>query len=761
MAFRSAIGEHPCFKLISAQADSISPAGGVPSQVAADAKASSSTLVVRLLLASSLMLFLELALIRWLGANVIHLSYFSNFVLLGSFLGIGAGFLISRKSWSIWPASMPLLSILVVGVLWFPVTITNSPDRVRRHLFHLARNQRPARLARTAGHFRDGRRHRGRAGRSRRSLFRQTASADGIPLRSDRIVCRYPRRVHGAELSASAVGGLGFHRLHPLSGAGQPVPPACDLRLGGDAGRQAAAGDAGSRRRSRSPYYKVATREVDVAGQNMLIIGVNGVPHQLMAPAKWKSEEAEGIYRTPYLRLPGNSLDDVLIIGAGSGSDVAIALSKQARHVDAVDIDPRILQIGVEKNPDRPYADKRATMHTNDGRAFLESTSRKYDLHLFALPYSPTLVSGASQIRLELIPFTQEALASVREHLKPHGAFAMYNAYRERWLIDRLAGTAAAAFGHAPCVDTFDGVQAVITIGMTTADQRCETTWTPDFAGRRDCSGNRQFAVSLLQGRLVPCALYDYAARRSPDVPRHRTHAGRAAAGDAPLCRPVFHGGGVPAAGYAIMSATFAPLSGTTWFVNALVFASVLVIVLAAVETTRKFRTPSLPIVYAGIAASLALAWVIRPEWLLPLPFVPRLLAASLLAFLPIYLANVAFSKRFQNSSDSQLAFAINLMGAIVGGSCPVHAGADDRLQQSADRDRPALPRGFPPDAQGPPRVPDERCPSRRRRGGAAKNFEGEVRPRSTRAGRLAPALNTSGNHTAVESTGRFPVPAH
>ena len=41
------------------------------------------------------MLFLELALIRWLGSNVVHLSYFSNFVLLGSFLGIGLGFLIA------------------------------------------------------------------------------------------------------------------------------------------------------------------------------------------------------------------------------------------------------------------------------------------------------------------------------------------------------------------------------------------------------------------------------------------------------------------------------------------------------------------------------------------------------------------------------------------------------------------------------------------------------------------------------------------
>ena len=53
----------------------------------------------RILLASALMLFLELALIRWLGANIVHLSYFSNFVLLGSFLGIGIGFLISRKTW--------------------------------------------------------------------------------------------------------------------------------------------------------------------------------------------------------------------------------------------------------------------------------------------------------------------------------------------------------------------------------------------------------------------------------------------------------------------------------------------------------------------------------------------------------------------------------------------------------------------------------------------------------------------------------------
>ena len=57
--------------------------------------------------------------------------------------------------------------------------------------------------------------------------------------------------------------------------------------------------------------------------------------------------------------------------------------------------------------------------------------------------------------------------------------------------------------------------------------------------------------------------------------------------------------------------ATFALLFGTTWVVNALVFAGVLVIVLAAVETTRRFRTPPLPVVFAGIAASLAVCYLV------------------------------------------------------------------------------------------------------------------------------------------------------
>jgi hypothetical protein len=113
---------------------------------------------------------------------------------------------------------------------------------------------------------------------------------------------------------------------------------------------------------------------------------------------------------------------------------------------------------------------------------------------------------------------------------------------------------------------------------------------------------------------------------------------------------------------------SFALLFGTTWVVNAIVFGGVLIAVLLAVETTRRLRTPALPVVYAGIAVSLLVAYAVPNSALLALPLLPRVVAAVALAFTPIYLANVAFAKRFAVTDDSRAAFAVNILGAMVGG---------------------------------------------------------------------------------------------
>ena len=112
----------------------------------------------------------------------------------------------------------------------------------------------------------------------------------------------------------------------------------------------------------------------------------------------------------------------------------------------------------------------------------------------------------------------------------------------------------------------------------------------------------------------------------------------------------------------------FALWFGTTWFVNALVFFGILVAVLLAVEIARRVRLPGTAFLYALLAISLGVAWLVPPSALLALAGPSRLLAATALAFLPVFLANLIFAARFRDTARSTVAFGANLLGAMLGG---------------------------------------------------------------------------------------------
>jgi len=109
-------------------------------------------------------------------------------------------------------------------------------------------------------------------------------------------------------------------------------------------------------------------------------------------------------------------------------------------------------------------------------------------------------------------------------------------------------------------------------------------------------------------------------------------------------------------------------LFGTTWFVNALVFAGVLLSVLAAVAVSRRvtFRSPVR--LYLVLLASLVVAYFVRPSTLLDLDPLPRFFVAIVIAFFPIFTANLVFTQRFKDVGESTTAFGANLLGAMVGG---------------------------------------------------------------------------------------------
>ena len=86
---------------------------------------------VQLFLTSFLGLYAELLCIRWMPAHVRFLSYFTNFILLASFLGLGVGILSvrSQRKLPLGPRTFPLLLLfaaILIAVTKFELKIGSA-----------------------------------------------------------------------------------------------------------------------------------------------------------------------------------------------------------------------------------------------------------------------------------------------------------------------------------------------------------------------------------------------------------------------------------------------------------------------------------------------------------------------------------------------------------------------------------------------------------------------------------------------------------
>ena len=615
----------------------------------------------RLVLLSFVMLFIELALIRWIASDVVYISYFSNFVLLGSFLGIGIGFLRANATtnWFTWA---PVFLALLIGfILGFPVTVACAGQQII--FFGCRPNGLPIWIALPVIFIAVALVMASIAQGVARSFatfqpldayrFDILGSLGGIAAFTALSFLGAPPVVWGVVVCAVLC-----VLYRPSVRRAQLVAMAAMLIL---LGRESLDPD-----QSWSPYYKVSLFHIR---RGLEALNVNGIPHQLIESMTDRRKN-EPLYFVPYARLRSNPLNNVLIVGAGNGSDAAIALAAGAKHIDAVEIDPRIYSLGRKLNPDHPYQRREVTVHVDDGRAFVERTHTRYDLILFALPDSLALVSGQSSLRLESYLFTLESMKAARSRLTPGGAFGMYNYYRERWLLDRLAHTLEVTYGHRPCIDSTGGRGgrfSLLIVGRNTTDVRCATTWAPVTRSiPAPATDDRPFLY--LPTRSIPkMYLIAIATILITSLLMIRGFAG-------PLGQmrgyiDLFFMG----AAFLLLETKnvvqFALLFGTTWLVNALVFFGVLVSVFAALEIARRVRFHSPIVLYAALFISLAAAWAIPPSALLSLDVPTRFGAAILLAFTPILLANLVFAERFRAVGSSTIAFGANLFGAMVGGT--------------------------------------------------------------------------------------------
>jgi hypothetical protein len=614
---------------------------------------------VRLVFASFLMLFTELALIRWITANNVFVTETTNFVLLASFLGIGIGFLNAQSGRDYLRWTPVALLALVAFVLMFPVVVHSTGGLTPfRGIGRMPALPRPlsftAVFVLTTGVM---------AG------FGQAVARVFVGFRP---LSAYRLDILGSIAGIALFSVLSFLDQPPatwgvIAGAGLVgllLPKVRWWQVAAVAGVVTLlAIESFTTGQIWSPYNKLAFRELR-GNPAYVRVEANNILFQTIRPVS----RLQDFYFFPYRHVTPQNLGKVLIIGAGTGNDVAVALSKGARHVDAVEIDPQLVAAGRQRHLNHPYQNPRVTVYVTDGRQYLQDTSKHYNLILFALPDSLTALAGQSGIRLESFLLTEQSIAAARAHLAPGGTFAMYNWYAP-FVFNRYATTLEDVFHRTPCAELAGASgagrrPAVLTVTPGAPVPHCASFWH----GTRIAPATDNwpfpylphpaipaFYLAMLAAILLGSVLLVWAGGGS--LTRMTSYTDLAFMGAAFMLLET----------KSIVG--FALLFGTTWFVNALVFAAVLVAVYLAVETARWVRLPPPPVLYGALIAALAIAWVVPQASLLGLPVIPRFLAGSALAFAPVFVANLVFAQRFSGVEGSGTAFAANLLGAMVGGT--------------------------------------------------------------------------------------------
>lgn len=619
---------------------------------------------LQLFILSCLILFTELALIRWIPSNIRFAGYFSNFILLASLLGVGLGMLLTNSKRNLFLLFSPILLLLLLFVTIIRTEISINTDGIIFFKdFYVASVLIPAEILIP-------------------SLFVLTVLVFLGPgqLLGKLLIIGKPLKAYIVDLLGGIVGIILFSLISYIStpaygwfiGIGIAtivlilllkhnnkiislqivillIAIAIPLIYNGNS--------------IWSPYNRLTI----IKSLKDYHISANLIAHQYISDYR----KREQFYYTPYNIVEKPDYKSILIIGAGSGSDVATALGlvPNVEVIDAVEIDPQIARIGKLLHPNKPYDNSKVNLIINDGRNVLETSQKKYDLIIFALPDSIANNSYTSNIRLESFLFTKEAFQKAKERLSPTGMLVLYNFYREPWLVDKIYYTLSSVFKSDVKVVQLGG-SAHATIFL--AGQKTETIseeqvppYYPTEPRIPIASDNWPFIylkntwlpslyvnLLLIIGVISTLSVFYFLKKDNKMT----------------IQLPFFFLG----AGFFLLQTknlvTFSFLFGNTWFVNAFVIGGIMTMLLIAAVINLKFKKIPLKLLYTLLFLTLILNLIIPSNYLQDFEVIIRFIIAVLLYGSPIFIASLIFSSLFKNTKSAQISFASNILGIVMGG---------------------------------------------------------------------------------------------
>jgi spermidine synthase len=633
---------------------------------------------IRLFLISFLILYLELVAIRYIPSQIRYVGYFSNVILLASFLGIGIGTIFWKKIRFpnfLFPVIIFFFGF-IIGALRYDLVvssdqviyfnsgfnkISSEPVFLLPFIFFIVASIfiLPSKiLGSLFGKFPPLKAYAiNIAGSIAGIIFFSITSAlrqgpsfwlPSIFIISILLIKKPPIR------NWKVIYGILFLAVLIFEVIANKVPryPNSDVEYG---------------RIYWSPYHKVSLYqqiEPDKKEDEEIIrVSVNNIGHQTILSQNLI--ESINFYQYPYKIYPNRIFKKVLVIGAGTGNDVAMALNRGAERVVAVEIDPIIYNLGEQFHPEAPYSSEKVEIVVDDGRAYLVKSQEKFDLIIFALTDSLTLTSAASNLRLESYLFTKEAFADAKDHLDQDGLFVLYNYYRRPWLVDKIGTLLEDTFSRKPYI-----VSSTTELGPSSvlvAAKKAELPKTEYIIHDSNLSlPTDDWPFLYLKKRSIPLFYLKYlgviigltSIVLFTFLKRSKTK----------FNWPLFHMG----VAFMLLETKnvvqFSLLFGSTWITNSLVFSGILTLVLLAVIIAGRINIVKINRLYVLLFAMIAISYLFPQRELLKLASMPRFVGATLINFSPIFVANLIFAVLFKKSKITHLAYGSNIVGSFTGG---------------------------------------------------------------------------------------------
>ncbi len=354
----------------------------------------------------------------------------------------------------------------------------------------------------------------------------------------------------------------------------------------------------------------------------------------------------------------------VLVVGAGSGNDVAAALRAGASRVDAVDIDPAIVAMGRRHHPERPYNDPRVQVIIDDARrAFRSLEPGSYDAVVFGLLDSHTQL-GMSSVRLDNYVFTLESFQAAARLLRPGGHIMVTAADYSGWLQGRFIAMLELVCG-GPVKFTRYGEVNKSFVCQRGASASLEAPLAG--AAKAATLPSDDWPFLYLPERHIPQAYIVVIAMLLLGSVWFLRRGGLSLGSVTPFHSHMFFLG----AAFLLMEVyainRLALLFGTTWLVSAVTIGVVLTLIVLANLTVSVLRINLQRPAYAALVLCLLLSFWLEPSLVLG-GGGAQSVAYALFILSPIYFAGLIFAQSFRVSEAAGPAIGANILGAVLGG---------------------------------------------------------------------------------------------